>query len=142
MKASYLAGLAAAALLAGALPSAVAAKDVCVSDGDGRDYRFESPKLPKKPGKITTLLGSARLVPAAVDAFAFGPIQGSAMLVSSVGDAIIVSVFGQTANIPFSVRAVVDRDFAGQGLGAFGPGASLDTEFTWTRIDCDASALP
>ena len=133
--------LALAALLAVALPCAAAAKDVCVSDG-GRDYRFESPKLPKKQGKVATLVGSARLVPVEVNAFSYGPIQVSAMLVVGVDDVIIVSMFGQTQGIPFSVRAVVDRDFAGQGHGAFGPGASLDTEFTWTRIDCDDSTLP
>jgi hypothetical protein len=139
MKLSTLSACAVA--LAVGLASAANAKDVCATDGDGREYRFENPKLPKKPGKVAPILGAARLVPQAVDPFSYGPIQGSAMQLIGQ-DVVIVSVFGQTQNIPFSVRAVVDRDFAGQGFGAFGPGAGLDTAITWTPVDCDAITLP
>lgn len=128
--------------IAAASPSAASAKDVCVSDGEGRDYRFERPKLPKKDGKVAPILGAARLVPQMVDAFSFGPVSGSVMPLPGVDDTFVVSFFGTTQNVPFAVRATVGRDFAGNGLAAIGPGANLDSAFTWTAIDCDESSLP
>jgi hypothetical protein len=128
--------------LASTLASTAHAKDVCVTDQTGREFRFENPKLPKKAGKVTAILGSARLVPATVDPFSFGPIHGSAMPLLGADDLFVVSLSGTTANIPFIVRANVDRDFAGNGVGAFGAGVALDTDFTWTAADCDASSLP
>jgi hypothetical protein len=130
------------ALLVAALPFAASAKDVCVNDADGRDYRFENPKLPKKPGKVTPILGAARLAPSVVDAFSFGPIYGSVMPLPGVDDLFVVSLSGTTQNVPFALRATVGRDFAGNGLAAIGPGADLDDAFTWTAIDCDESTLP
>jgi hypothetical protein len=128
--------------IAAAAPSAASAKDACVSDEDGRNYRFESPKLPKKAGKVTPILGSARLVPAIVDAFSFGPIYGSVMQLPGVDDNFVVSFSGTTQNVPFTVRATIGRDFAGNGVAAVGAGAALDDAFTWTAIDCDESTLP
>jgi hypothetical protein len=55
------------------------AADICVTDQSGREYRFEKPKLPKKPGKVFPLVGSVRTVPQIVDAFSWGPVQGSSM---------------------------------------------------------------
>src|SRR5262245_19615709 len=88
--------------------TSAAAKDVCVSDGSGREYRFENPKLPKKAGKVTAILGAARLVPAMVDAFSFGPIAGIAMPLPGVDGQFFVSISGTTNNIPFIARASVD----------------------------------
>jgi hypothetical protein len=130
------------AAIAAASPSAASAKDVCVSDADGRDYRFENPKLPKKAGKVTAILGAARLAPSIVDAFSFGPIYGSVMPLPGVDDTFVVSLSGTTQNVPFAMRATVGRDFSGNGVAAVGAGADLDDAFTWTAIDCDESSLP
>ena len=90
-----------------------AAKDVCLTDADGRDYRFEKLKLPKKAGKMTTVLGAVRTAPQMVDAFSWGPFHGSAMTLLGSPDTAVVSIFAQTGNGWVSMRMLLDRSFQG-----------------------------
>lgn len=118
------------------------AADICVVDQSGREYRFESPKIPKKPGKVFPLVGSVRTVPQEVDAFSWGPVQGSAMHHIGGPDLIVVAILAQTQGGVHTARMVVDRTFAGTGLGDFAGDYSPNTALTWTAADCDTSTLP
>lgn len=123
-----------------ALPAQAA--DICVTDQVGREYRFENPKLPKKPGKVFPLVGSVRTVPQEVDAFSWGPVHGSAMYHIGGQDQIVVAIVAQTQGGVHTARMVVDRDFAGSGTGDFTGDYSANTILTWTSVDCDTSSLP
>lgn len=133
-------------LTAGALAFGLAlparAADICVTDQSGREYRFEKPKFPKKPGKVVPLLGSVRTVPQEVDAFAWGPVQGSAMYHIGGPDLIVLAIVAQTQGAVHTARMTVDRSFAGTGFGDFAGDYSSDTFLTWTAADCDTSSLP
>jgi hypothetical protein len=118
------------------------AADICVTDQSGREYRFEKPKLPKKPGKVFPLVGSVRTVPQIVDAFSWGPVQGSSMYFIGGPDLIVVAIVAQTQGAVHTARMTVDRTFSGTGLGDFAGDYSSNTALTWTAVDCDTSSLP
>jgi hypothetical protein len=130
-------------LLAVAFAAPALAKDVCLTDVDGRDYRFEKLKLPKKPGQVTAVLGAVRTIPAQVDAFSWGPFHGSAMPLLGSPDTAVVSIFAQTANGWVSARMLLDRTFTGSvSVNTDGDFAFEDSSIAVTPIDCDASTLP
>lgn len=119
------------------------AKDVCLTDAQGRDYRFEKLKLPKKAGKMTTVLGAVRTIPAQVDAFSWGPFHGSAMALLGSPDTAVISIFAQTANGWISARLLLDRSFAGSAsVNTDGDLPFEDVSIAVTPIDCAASTLP
>jgi hypothetical protein len=119
------------------------AKDVCVTDAAGRDYRFENLKLPKKAGKMTTVIGAVRTIPAQVDAFSWGPFHGSAMALLGSPDTAVISIFGQTGNGWVSMRLLLDRGFTGSAsINSDGDPGFEDVSIAVTPINCEASTLP
>jgi hypothetical protein len=130
-------------LIALAVAAPAVAKDVCLTDAEGRDYRFEKLKLPKKAGKMTTVLGAVRTIPAQVDAFSWGPFHGSAMALLGSPDTAVVSIFAQTGNGWISARLLLDRSFAGSAsVNTDGDFPYEDVSIAVTPIDCTASTLP
>ena len=130
-------------LLALTVAAPALAKDVCLTDADSRDYRFEKLKLPKKQGKVVPVLGAVRTVPAEVDAFSWGPVHGSAMPLLGSPDTTVISIFVQTGNGWNSMRLLLDRSFTGTvSVNNDGDPGFEDVGIAVTPIDCDESTLP